>query len=221
MEWRAEAAEIRDGEKAHRLEIADWSPPLGFLIKDSLFPHVTGGLRGRTVVITSIQVIWGIHWFNAPKIKIQHHERFQDFPWTILEEDDSGMIKTSGLVFAMLDEIASALNFSYSVVPPEDNSMGFRKKVLICSIFDMLNNYCSITLKGTNEFDGMIGQLINQEVFMAAAALTVIDDRQMYVNFSKPYDIQPYTFMYKRPTELGKEMMFIDPFQPLVKGFTM
>ena len=44
------------------------------------------------------------------------------------------MMKTSGLVFAMLDEIASALNFSYSVIPPEDNSMGFRKKVFICEI---------------------------------------------------------------------------------------
>ena len=72
-------------------------------------------------------------------------------------------------------------------------------------------------LKGTNEFDGMVGQLINQEVFMAAAALTIIADRQLYVNFSKPFDMQPYTFMYKRPTELTKEMMFVDPFTPMVR----
>ena len=56
MEWKAEAAEIRTGESAHRLETAGWSPTLGFAIKDSLFPHVSGGLRGRTVIITSIQV---------------------------------------------------------------------------------------------------------------------------------------------------------------------
>ena len=73
-----------------------------------------------------------------------------------------------------------------------------------------------LILKGTNEFDGMVGQLINQEVFMAAAALTIIADRQLYVNFSKPFDMQPYTFMYKRPTELTKEMMFVDPFTPMV-----
>ena len=72
-----------------------------------------------------------------------------------------------------------------------------------------------------NEYDGMVGQLINQEVFMAAAAMTITADRELYINFSKPFDMQPYTFMYKRPTELGKEMMFIDPFQPLVKAFTM
>ena len=76
-------------------------------------------------------------------------------------------------------------------------------------------------MKGTNEFDGMMGQLINQEVFMAAAALTIINDRQMYVSFSKPFDMQPYTFMYKRPTELGKEMMFVDPFTPTVRFFVL
>ena len=56
VEWKAEAAEIRTGESAHRLETAGWSPPLGFFIKDSLFPHVSGGLRGRNVIITSIEV---------------------------------------------------------------------------------------------------------------------------------------------------------------------
>ena len=56
VDWKAEAAEIRDGEIAYRLETATWSPVLGFVIKDSLFPHVSGGLRGRDVMITSIQV---------------------------------------------------------------------------------------------------------------------------------------------------------------------
>ena len=56
MDWKAEAGEIRDGERAFRLETATWSPVLGFVIKDSLFPHVSGGLRGRDVTITSIQV---------------------------------------------------------------------------------------------------------------------------------------------------------------------
>ena len=67
-----------------------------------------------------------------------------------------------------------------------------------------------------NEYDGMVGQLINQEVFMAAAAMTITADRELYINFSKPFDMQPYTFMYKRPQELSKEMMFVDPFTPTV-----
>ena len=70
---------------------------------------------------------------------------FQYFPWTILEKDHGGdVVSSSGLVFAMLDEIASTLNFTYTVLPPDDNSFGFKKK-------------------GSNEYDGMVGQLINQE----------------------------------------------------------
>jgi len=176
VDYKAEAGEIRDGERAARLETATWSPVLGFVIKDSLFPHVSGGLRGREVTITSIQY----------------------YPWTILEKDSMGdVVSTSGLVFAMLDEIASTLNFTYSVLPPDDNSFGFKKK-------------------GSNEYDGMVGQLINQDVFMAAAPLTISADRQLYVNFSAPFDLQPYTFMHARPKESSKAMLFVDPFTPLV-----
>ena len=58
---------------------------------------------------------------------------FQDFPWTILEKDSWGtVVSSSGLVFAMLDEIASSLNFSYSVLPPDDNSFGSKKQEWSC-----------------------------------------------------------------------------------------
>ena len=108
------------------------------------------------------------------------------------------VVKTSGLVFSLLDEIASTLNFSYSVLPPDDNSFGFKKS-------------------GSNEYDGMIGQLINQEVFMAAGPITISHDRQMYVNFSAPFDLQPYTFLHARPKESSKALLFVDPFTPLVR----
>merc|ERR1712117_958767 len=103
-------------------ETATWSPVLGFVIKDSLFPHVSGGLRGREVTITSIEYA----------------------PWTILKKDSMGdVVQASGLVFEMLNEIASTLNFTYSVLPPDEGDFGFKKK-------------------GSNEYDGMVGQLINQ-----------------------------------------------------------
>ena len=34
VDYKAEAGEIRDGERAARLETATWSPVLGFVIKD-------------------------------------------------------------------------------------------------------------------------------------------------------------------------------------------
>ena len=56
VKWKAEASEMQD-EGAYRLETAVWDTVLGFAIKDDLFPHVSGGLRGRRVTITSIEVI--------------------------------------------------------------------------------------------------------------------------------------------------------------------
>ena len=53
--WKAEASEIQD-EGSYRLETAVWNIVLGFAIKDDIFPHVSGGLRGRRVTITSIDV---------------------------------------------------------------------------------------------------------------------------------------------------------------------
>ena len=56
VHWRAEASEIQNDGGARRLEVATWSPVLGLAVKDDLFPHVAGGLRGRRVKITSIEV---------------------------------------------------------------------------------------------------------------------------------------------------------------------
>ena len=73
---------------------------------------------------------------------------FQYDPWTILTTNNVGDVtKASGLVFAMLNEIGKTLNFSYVVVPPADNSFGVKKP-------------------GSNEFSGMTGQLIRQEVLL-------------------------------------------------------
>ena len=52
---------------------------------------------------------------------------------------------------------------------------------------------------------------------MAAAPLTISADRQLYVNFSAPFDLQPYTFMHARPKGSSKALLFVDPFTPLVR----
>ena len=107
------------------------------------------------------------------------------------------VISSKGIVFKMLDVLAMKLNFSYSVVSPTDNDFGIRKKE-------------------SSEFTGMMGQLINQDAFMAAAPF-IINDRRMYVNFSVPFDMQPYTFMHRRPGNRDKFLIFVYPFTPLVR----
>ena len=55
-EWQMAAGEIRGADDTKILEVGFWRPVQGTLYKDDLFPHVTGGLRGRAVTITSIDV---------------------------------------------------------------------------------------------------------------------------------------------------------------------
>jgi len=62
----------------------------------------------------------------------------------------------------------------------------------------------------------MMAQLEKRETFMAAAPLTVSNDRYTVANFSYPFDFQPYTFLIRKPEELSKALLFIKPFTPLV-----
>ena len=41
---------------ANVVDVGLWEPMQGLMHKDHLFPHVTGGLRGRTLTVSSINV---------------------------------------------------------------------------------------------------------------------------------------------------------------------
>ena len=121
----------------------------------------------------------------------------QDPPWTNITISGGDIIETTGLIFAMLDQLGHSMNFTYTVVtPPDEQVAGVRK--------------------ANGEWSGIIGQVVRNEVFMGAAALTISQDRNQVVNFSIPLDLQPYTLMFRRPQEQSKALLFIEPFKPLV-----
>ncbi|KAK7084679.1 hypothetical protein SK128_009074 [Halocaridina rubra] len=96
--WGIQAAEVKDAQKFELLRVADWNPTSGLALYDDLFPHVTGFFRGRTIPVASLH---------------------------IFEKDRSGkIIGYSGLMFAVLDELAAKLNFSYVVRTPPDGQWG-------------------------------------------------------------------------------------------------
>jgi len=71
-------------------------------------------------------------------------------------------------------------------------------------------------LKKGGEWNGLIKQVMDGDVVLAAAAFAISHERQQVVNFTMPLDLQPYTFMYRRPAPLSRAVLFIDPFTPLV-----
>ena len=54
--WQMEAGEVTGDATTERLDVGDWEPVIGVIPKDHLFPHVTGGLRGRRITVASINV---------------------------------------------------------------------------------------------------------------------------------------------------------------------
>lgn len=172
--WMMEAVEVRESNRINHLEVGTWMPTLGLSLKDDLLPHVTGGFRGRAIIVGSLEYS----------------------PWMQFVRDDKGnVVGTSGLIFTLLNEISKKLNFTYIVKEPADGLWG---------------------LKVNGEWNGLIKQVMDGDVLMAAAAFAVSHERQQVVNFTIPLDLQPYTFMYRRPTTLSRAVLFIDPFTPLV-----
>ncbi len=55
-DWQLEAAEITGTDTARQLNVGNWRRVSGLHQNDDLFPHVTGGLRGRTITVASVDV---------------------------------------------------------------------------------------------------------------------------------------------------------------------
>jgi ionotropic glutamate receptor len=56
--WQMKSAELVDlNQGAAMIDVGGWEPMQGLMLKDDLFPHVTGGLRGRVFKVASINVI--------------------------------------------------------------------------------------------------------------------------------------------------------------------
>jgi len=112
-------------------------------------------------------------------------------PWMYKEDG-----RWTGLIFELLDQISWKLNFTYEVEEPRDGKWGVKDS--------------------SGNWNGLIRQVVDGDVMLAAAAFTVSRERLEAVNFSMSLDVQPYTFMYRRPKETSRALLFLDPFTGLV-----
>ena len=112
-----------------------------------------------------------------------------------MEKKNGRVVGQSGLIFEVLDQISYKLNFSYSVREPADGKWG---------------------LQHNGEWNGMIKQVMDKDVLLAAAAFSITYDRMQVINFTSAIDLQPYAFMYRRPKEVSRAVLFVDPFTPTV-----
>ena len=54
--WEMSASEIKENGFVNNLDVGKWEPTQGLLLQDDIFPHVTGGLRNRRIVVTATDV---------------------------------------------------------------------------------------------------------------------------------------------------------------------
>ena len=59
-------------------------------------------------------------------------------------------------------------------------------------------------------------QVKDKEVMLAAAAFATTFERMKAVNFTDAIALHPYGFLYRRPRQLSRTVLFIDPFTPVV-----
>lgn len=113
----------------------------------------------------------------------------------MIKDNQGKIIGSSGLIFEVLDQISHKLNFSYSIREPADGLWGAQEG---------------------GAWNGMIRQVVDKEVMLAAAAFAISYERMEVVNFTSAIDLQPYAFMYRRPKEVSRAVLFVDPFTPTV-----
>lgn len=161
--WEMSAVEYMGPGIVNMIDVGSWSHTHGLVSRDQLFPHVSGGYRGRVLRVAAIE----------------------NFPWTILTSPGS----PKGISFELLDVLGDRLNFTYAVETPK-----------------------------TQTDDAMIDMVVNNEVDFTASVILMTEPRRSRVQFTNPVRTEEYSIMYRRPGEIPKITLFVEPFTPFVSS---
>ncbi|XP_075156880.1 glutamate receptor ionotropic, kainate 2-like [Haematobia irritans] len=118
-------------------------------------------------------------------------------PYFMLKEDAenrTGNDRYIGYAVDLITEIAGLLQFDFLFVPVADNNYG------------NLN-------KDTNQWDGIIGELINNDAHMGICDLTITQKRKTVVDFTVPFmQLGISILAYQKPIEQKPWNAFLEPF---------
>ncbi|XP_013112934.2 glutamate receptor ionotropic, kainate 2 [Stomoxys calcitrans] len=118
-------------------------------------------------------------------------------PYFMLKEDAenrTGNDRYVGYAVDLITEIANVLKFDFLFVPVADNNYG------------KLN-------KETNQWDGIIGELINNDAHMGICDLTITQKRKAVVDFTVPFmQLGISILAYEKPIEQKPWNAFMEPF---------
>ncbi|KAL1473552.1 hypothetical protein MTO96_021921 [Rhipicephalus appendiculatus] len=121
-------------------------------------------------------------------------------PFVVLRNTSDGEIQFEGYCIDMLDEIKKILKFEYSIYLVPDNTFG------------SLNN-------DTQEWNGMIRELVDKNADIALGPLSVTAERETVVDFTVPYyDLVGISILMKRPAVKSSLFKFLTVLEESVWG---
>ncbi|XP_033336449.2 ionotropic receptor 76b [Megalopta genalis] len=115
---------------------------------------------------------------------------WNDTPFSIIVEENGTWIG-KGYAFDIFNLIRSKLNFTYTIVPPNEHILG-------------------------NENNGILGLLYEKKVDMAVAFLPVLPEMERFCEFSTYLDETRLTAVMKRPKESASGSGLLAPFERTV-----
>ncbi|CAL7933450.1 unnamed protein product [Xylocopa violacea] len=104
---------------------------------------------------------------------------------------ENGKWVGKGYAFYIFDMISSKLNFTYTIIPPEEHILG-------------------------DENSGILGLLYEKKVDMAVAFLPMLPEMRRYCTFSNALDETKLTAVVKRPQESATGSGLLAPFETTV-----
>ncbi|KAJ8910751.1 hypothetical protein NQ315_017208 [Exocentrus adspersus] len=118
-------------------------------------------------------------------------------PYAMLKENTAqltGNDRYEGFCVDVIDELARILGFNYTFTVQEDGANGNLDKL-------------------TNEWNGMIGEIIKGTADLAITDLTITSERETAVDFTMPFMNLGISILYKKPEPVPPSLlMFVSPF---------
>ncbi|XP_046624536.1 uncharacterized protein LOC124307152 [Neodiprion virginianus] len=165
-----------------------WSPRLGAVMTDAIFPHVVHGFRGKTLPVIT---------FHNP-------------PWQIINRSKTGQAVFDGLIFDVLKQLSHRLNFTYNVLIESDEQDQMVKPL---SLGDAGRATNSELPSMTNSISSNVIEVVrSKKVLIAACAYTVNEQKNSMVNFTRPVSTQTYSLLASRPKQLSRALLFTSPY---------
>ncbi|XP_045115908.1 probable glutamate receptor isoform X1 [Portunus trituberculatus] len=117
-------------------------------------------------------------------------------PYVSLQLDGRRVLGSSGILIELLHSLTRLYNFSYTMKLPDDDQWG------------------SINSEG--RWNGMVGEVHRYEMDMALGPTSITEEREKAIDFTTPFDFEPWDIMIPAAGENVDLATFLMPFNDLV-----